>query len=67
MNQLYIVIAPFVLGYIIINDIAIEQVDNVKYLGVTIDESLIWNEHVSLLQGGPKKVYTCLIVCMIIN
>ena len=32
-----------------INDIAIEQVDNVKYLGVTIDQNLTWNEHVSLL------------------
>ena len=32
-----------------INDIPIEQVNSVKYLGVTVDENLTWNNHISLL------------------
>ena len=32
-----------------INDINMEQVKKVKYLGVTIDENLTWNDHISML------------------
>ena len=43
-----------------INDIAIERVDATKFLGVVIDQSLNWNNHINLVRSKLAKVASVL-------
>ena len=43
-----------------INDIVIERVDATKFLGVVIDQSLNWNNHINLVRSKLAKVASVL-------
>ena len=43
-----------------INDVAIERVDATKFLGVVIDQSLNWNNHINLVRSKLAKVASVL-------
>ena len=43
-----------------INDVAIERVDATKFLGVVIDQSLNWNNHINLVWSKLAKVASVL-------
>ena len=43
-----------------INDIAIERVDATKFIGVVIDQSLNWNNHINLVRSKLAKVASVL-------
>ena len=43
-----------------INDVAIERVDATKFLGVVIDQSLNWNNHINLVWSKVAKVASVL-------
>ena len=38
-----------------LNGTNIEQVTNTKFLGVTIDENLIWREHIKMVETKVSK------------
>ena len=43
-----------------INDIAIERVDATKFLGLVIDQSVNWNNHINLVRSKLAKVASVL-------
>ena len=46
---------PLVLPKLKINNVVIERVDHIKFLGVLFDENLTWNNHISLIENKLSK------------
>ena len=46
---------PLKLPSLFINDMEIKRITSVKYLGVLIDEHLIWEEHITVVENKVSK------------
>ena len=47
---------PIKLPKLIMNSIVIEQVSYIKFLGILVDENLLWEHHIKLIESRISRV-----------